>query len=516
MRPITKKLFELIPTDDEVLSSFVADYALENSQGFLTKPLDTMKTLLSIYEEEMMSVYKEGLNEDRKEKIKSLFYDLKVILCLCAPLLNRCDEKGNTLLHFAAERSFLNSVEFLLYCGADITICNKCNQTAQDLAYIAVSWFKCPVLIVTFFEENKKTLVDKENSKVKAGMHGVVGKENSKEKASIDGDLVNYVNAYPTMGDGNCALHALLGNLNASNTYFYHDANTVRKELADKICKISNEKDSVLFPCVLQNISDFVMQNEEDIYENLRNIKLLQEKYHELVRDKDRQIEEAKEMLMMFLLSVSEKVVSIRNQLCRIESSQEVDDNTLLSYFIECYTKDETRLYSLFEESPDLKTSYEAFTQLTGAEIDVESILLADNNLRKDVFADYAQYISKSQQWLSPGDLQLFAFFKGIHVVYYPDPNAKPAHFNETAQTTVGIMFDGRNHYSRVPTTPEEQNELNPLVKRLIGSAPPRSVAHVDPYEQQQCAFFCPRQQRQEEHIDPSLGCPDQDDLSLT
>lgn len=48
--------------------------------------------------------------------------------------LNEVDEQGNTLLHFAADKGFLNSVKFLLAQGADLAVQNKDGNSALHLA----------------------------------------------------------------------------------------------------------------------------------------------------------------------------------------------------------------------------------------------------------------------------------------------------------------------------------------------------------------------------------------------
>lgn len=47
---------------------------------------------------------------------------------------NEVDEQGNTLLHFAADKGFLNSVKFLLAQGADLAVQNKDGNSALHLA----------------------------------------------------------------------------------------------------------------------------------------------------------------------------------------------------------------------------------------------------------------------------------------------------------------------------------------------------------------------------------------------
>ena len=470
MQDKMQKLFELIPTDDDVLDvSNLWRHNLEYEKDSIKQyNFALMKMLLPQYDKLLTSTLptdpEKKMKEEDKTRITKMFFLFKILLSSCDDLLNSRDEKsGDTLLHFAVTHNLENVIQFLLHCGADTTIRNKNSLTAGMLAAKRVQNFLSPIWISGYFNSHQRNLL--------------TDKKNSQEEMNGQQKLVDFITTYPTVGDGDCALHALLGSLNASNTHFYHDANTVRKELADKICEITNEENSQLFSCVLQNISNLVSQNEENVDRKLKSIKSLQEKYRELKSDIEKQIEEAKELLVMLLVSLKEEVVRIHHHLFEIENSQEVDDNNLLSYFIGCYTKDETSLDSLFSKSPESKAAYEEYTRLTNTPIDVASLLLADANLRKGVFSDYATYIGKPQQWLLPSDLRLFAFFKGIHVVYYPDLNAKPAHFNETAQTTVGIMFNGKDHYSRVPTIIEKPvataaEKPTPEVNSVVSTAP--------------------------------------------
>lgn len=93
-----------------------------------------------------------------------------------------------------------------------------------------------------------------------------------------------------------------------------------------------------------------------------------------------------------------------------------------------------------------------------------------------DLLNEYADFISTTEQWLLPCELQIIAYVFDISIEYYATASATPELFNPGRPNSVCVCFVGNNHYERM-TKINNANENIPTAATSNFSTPVKKTS---------------------------------------
>ena len=266
--------------------------------------------------------------------------------------------------------------------------------------------------------------------------------------------------ARPTPKDGDCAIHAMFGVL-VGGEYRCSNIPQIKQLWRDLIIQMNNSdlkhngsyRISKMRTVTKESIASLIMENSEIKTKSLIE---LRRAYHQQTRA-DYKL--ANDIWEMFSKQLEEsKHTSVKNY---IETTGQ--GMTLKEKFIHLLNHKKSELDQLIGRLEELNSYFCNYQALHTVKFDW------DAHITKDVIRDYANLLTEPQRWLWYNELVMLALAFDLDVVFYAFPGAEPQILNEEAPAmpTVGIRFNGSNHYERVINVnrPLEKKVDKPVVE---------------------------------------------------
>lgn len=251
----------------------------------------------------------------------------------------------------------------------------------------------------------------------------------------------------PTRGNGDCAIHAILGKWNGSEI-FCEDVGQQRLQL--KIAMQQQPRRLIISQLMTVGIQDLVMSGK-----NLNKslcIKKLRQKYQQMLIDNQ-------EIQPVMWQAVEEELIKYPAILEYIKEHHTLQKDTknykvFRERFFSALLSNDGLLYGLLKSVPALDNAFQAYNTLTNNQFDWGS------SISSQAMSEYAAFISIPRTWLLPSELAIIAHVFCRHVIYFPALNAEPMNFNSEAKDCVIMRFNGINHFEQMCTKAEYENLL--------------------------------------------------------
>lgn len=300
------------------------------------------------------------------------------------------------------------------------------------------------------YNKNKTITKDVSSTHTKTAAQRTEGAKNQSQFFNFKTDLSQFNNdllgRQVTIADGDCAFHAILGELNATKIYECKDIAAQRKKVADKIRECKPE--DTIYTLVTSAIQEQVMSNRGS-GKRIDEIKL---EYKNHVEKNQAKIELT---WSAFLKEVNQHpdVIKMINP-----SGTKLNENSK-DKFINTLNKNKEKLEKLISAKPKLHEAYMAYGKTTNEGFDIGK-RLED----RAAINEYATFIETPKQWLLPVELKLIAHTLDITVKFFNTNHEKKqiletGLYNPGKNKVVSVLFDGVNHYERYIPQPRLQKK---------------------------------------------------------
>jgi ankyrin repeat protein/serine/threonine protein kinase len=240
-----------------------------------------------------------------------------------------------------------------------------------------------------------------------------------------------------TKADGDCALHAILGELDEKEDQLIC-ANI--KENKDKIraAIVSQDNKQDMKNLITDGIKELVMSGRSDIKPLTQG---LRKKYQLFLNDEKGFSSENWSRFEAVLRHLQHQ-----NILDYIQRNHQLDQaSSLRDQFYDSLNKKEGELYGRILSIHTLHEAFQEYNQLQNTEFDWVSAISGE------IKEEYAEFLGREHVWLLPSELAIIAYVFDKTVNYYPDPNSSFClPLNPGKQSTVTVQFNGINHYERL------------------------------------------------------------------
>jgi TPR repeat protein len=332
---------------------------------------------------------------------------------------------------------------------------NQKNNTSLSYTNIANRHYSCFItkcLFSAFIESVKvqlnktiKPILDDSNdfSLLRELLRSEVTDNNYIEETLSRDSLVE-----KTLGDGDCAVHAIWGDFdNIAQMYICKDVKEKRKALADA-CR-SSEPGSELYNIMWEEIKNLIMDKEiavkgENLIEARNNYSALEKQNNDEVNKKWQELRALfSDQLVSFLHSkVPEGDFKVKFHTCLNEHNQELIEN--------------------LEKSAELNSKFQEYNSVPA--IPWDEILKNSANILEEYLQER---IEKSGVHLTSVEVQLIAYAFNLKIkLWTKDRYDSPSEarcvneYNEAGATEIAVQFNGVNHFERrriVSTAKEEE-----------------------------------------------------------
>lgn len=268
----------------------------------------------------------------------------------------------------------------------------------------------------------------------------------------------------PTKGQGDCALHAILGKWNGQEIACENIAN-VREQLKTTLQQKPINPNIKKLLC--SAITELVMSGN-----NLNKfpvIRKLREKYQKFIVDGEILTPQSWQVFEEELNKYSDIIQYINDNHFLKKGPREY--NSLRNQFYAALSQNEDRLYDLLANEPALAHAFQTYNMLNNIAFDWE------NSISTQVIEEYALFISTPNKWLLPSELQIVAHVFHRKVIYYSRFGARPDIFNSEGIDGVSVQFNGVNHYQQMGIIGQYKN----LVPKFSSSEFPTPYAEKQP-----------------------------------
>jgi WD40 repeat protein len=236
----------------------------------------------------------------------------------------------------------------------------------------------------------------------------------------------------PTMGGGDCAVHALLGRWDSiKEMYVCVDVNEKRERVSEII---KSDASSVRYhDLILSSIQCMIMNAQP-------TGKHIQELYVDYIYHIDECYRDSPLHWQVFesLLKQHSDILEYVNSKLDLSHSEDSLRNRFYSVL-----SNSDALYAMILSIPELSAGFDTYNAAVNVKYDWKSKVTASH------FNEYADFISKPSQWMLVTDLTLIARIFGITVKYYASRDSECDLLNKGQTETVSIVFNGRDHYER-------------------------------------------------------------------
>jgi ankyrin repeat protein len=242
-----------------------------------------------------------------------------------------------------------------------------------------------------------------------------------------------------TVGNGDCAFHAVLGVWNGQAIECPQVMN-VRKQLAEIIRGI--DANSPMYPAVVEGIEQLLNEG--------RGFSVLRKKRAEY-NAKNQQIIDAAWKLFEEGLRKSEQIMNF----IKVNTKNVKELVELRNQFFYALNLEQGKLYGLISSSSALDEKFKAFTKVLNEGFNLVNEILAD----RTALNEYAEHIGRPEQWLLPCEFPIIAYAFDRNVKFYTyNPHQKlrseALDINPNSKEKVEVCFDGVNHFERIVSKP--------------------------------------------------------------
>lgn len=251
-----------------------------------------------------------------------------------------------------------------------------------------------------------------------------------------------------TIGQGDCAFHALLG-VSSGGPYYCADVTKKRKEVYDALT--ADDMSAELKIAVICSIRSLVMDGRIDIISRVgkHSLKLFRDYKAFEATDGDR----AKSAWLQFetMLKRFGSVKAFIDERSPLGKKPTV--RNLREQFYDVLSQTDDSLKKTINSIPDLHQAYRVYQEAHSAIFPWEARV-------SSCIREYASYIRRDGQWLLFSDLAILAVVFKKRVIYYATLASAPDTINPSATEEVIISFNGIDHYERVIYEPVSYHAL--------------------------------------------------------
>lgn len=255
-----------------------------------------------------------------------------------------------------------------------------------------------------------------------------------------------------TKGEGDCALHAVLGQWDDFRKEFVcHDIVEKRKIIADAIRSCKPE--DALFLLIGEAIKAIIMENK--IVEG-QGIKKAQDAYKAYQSKSEILIKSAWKKFLIEL----EKYDDVTKYIENYAVEKNFSNIPLKLKFFNCLNGEESCLVGIILSQSKLYEAYKNYNDECSKDFNWAEVLIDRN-----IVEEYARFLEKHGNWMLPVELHIIAKVFGFTVVFYtkgwPQHESRPQKietYNPEKEKIVSVCFNGINHYEQMVSTTEINN----------------------------------------------------------
>ncbi len=238
-----------------------------------------------------------------------------------------------------------------------------------------------------------------------------------------------------TKGEGDCALHAILGEWSQlEGQVVCADIEGKREKIRTAIVNKNNEKP--LQYLIIAGIKELMMSG--------RNIG----KFSQALLNRYRGFISDQKYSSSVLWSQFEVVLRQQQHLLIMKYIQNKHclpgNPSLYNQFYDALNQNDGELYGRILSLPALHEAFQEYNQLQNTEFDWNSVISLE------VKQEYADFVGTRHAWLLPSELAIIANVFHVTVIYYPNRAASPLTLNPKGQSMVAVQFNGSNHFERL------------------------------------------------------------------
>lgn len=266
-----------------------------------------------------------------------------------------------------------------------------------------------------------------------------------------------------TTGDGDCSLHALLGEWNnQKNGLYCLEIAKRKKELGNAIRRLrTNEQPchKEIFEITMAAIED-MLHSHSTIFTGLRAAQKQYNSTHKKLAD------EAWTTLEKTLKNGEEAHEKILKYIT--DFTKEKDFKNFTTRFQTCLNTDSDKLKDFMVSTPCLRKPFEEYNNASRATFNIPEYILQNNN----VLEEYAQHVETMHRHLSTNELHIAALVFNVHVRFISFHSNTIGHtivtsFNPNGSRNVGIAHNGGAHFERLKAHYLSKLIANPELKGI-------------------------------------------------
>ncbi len=240
-----------------------------------------------------------------------------------------------------------------------------------------------------------------------------------------------------TKADGDCALHAILGQLNKSTMQIECANTTVKRNLISTAIRECKENNGLLHVLIVAGVRELIMSGQT-LGKFCRNLKA---DYQEFLVDQ-RDISPILWQKFEAILCQDE----YKDIIHYIHKHTPKNEPSLRKKFYDALNAESGTLYGLIMSFNSLNEAFQEYNNLYNTEYDWNAKILDEKGIKNE----YADFVAKERSWLLPSELAIIAHAFHISVNYYPSTNSSVLVLNPGELSTVIVQFNDVNHFERL------------------------------------------------------------------